>query len=115
MKISKILFALTFAILISTVVFASEKAVTNAVDVENADAVSFKIKSIIQNLDINPKELKSKTIKIKFIINENDQLVVLSTGDSTLDSTIKNALNYEHVDIADLKYNKVYILPITFQ
>jgi len=113
MKLSKVIFAAAFSILISS--FAIANPDTGLEPATSSKTVTTKIKSIIQNLDINLDELDSKTVKLKFIINESDELVVLSTGDSDLDKTLKNALNYKAVDVANMKYNKVYILPVTFQ
>jgi hypothetical protein len=113
MKLSKVLFAVTFSILISSFAFANPN--TGLEPTESTKTVTTKIQSIIQKLDIDLNKLESKTIKLKFLINESDELVVLSTGDSDLDRTLKNALNYEEVDATNMKYNKVYILPVTFQ
>ena len=113
MKLSKVLFAVTFSILISSFAFANPN--TGLEPTESSKKVTTKIQSIIQNLDIDLNQLESKTMKLKFLINENDELVVLSTGDSNLDRTFKHALNYKEVDSTNMKYNKVYILPVTFQ
>ncbi|MFT4569125.1 MAG: hypothetical protein ACI9FN_004095, partial [Saprospiraceae bacterium] len=37
------------------------------------------------------------------------------TTNSALDRTLKNALNYTEVKASNIKYNKVYILPVSFQ
>jgi len=48
------------------------------------------------------------------MINNNDELVVLDTGDSKLDDTIKSALNYREVNSDGLKHFSVYVVPVTF-
>jgi hypothetical protein len=113
MTISKIIFAVAFSVLISSFAFANPN--TGLEPTESTKTVTTKIKSIIQNLDIDLNQLESTTVKLKFIVNESDELVVLSTGDSDLDRTLKSALNYTEVNPSDIKYNKVYILPVTFQ
>ena len=113
MKLSKVLFAVTFSILISSIAIANPN--TGVEPVASTKTVTTKIKSIIQNLDIDLKKLESKTVKVKFLINESDELIVLSTTNSDLDRTLKSALNYIEVNASDIKYNKVYILPVTFQ
>ena len=113
MKFSKVLFAVAFSFLISSFAFAN---VDTPIDPNTSSkTVTTKIKTIIQNLNIDLTSLQSKTVKLKFLINESDELVVLSTGDSELDNTLKSALNYTHVDVSAMKYNKVYILPVTFK
>ncbi len=113
MKLSKVLFALTFSLLISSFAFANPN--TGIEPTESTKIVTTAIKSIIQKLEINLNQLESKTVMLKFLINESDELVVLSTGDSDLDRTLKSALNYKEINAANMKYNKVYILPVTFQ
>ena len=92
MKVSKVLFAVTFSLLISSFAFAN---VDTPIDPTTTNkTVTTKIRSIIQNLNIDLKTIDSKTVKLKFLINESDELIVLSTGESELDNTLKNALNY---------------------
>jgi len=113
MKSSKVFFAVVFSILISSFAFANPD--TGMEPNASSKTVTTKIKSIIQNLDIDLDRMESKTVKLKFLINDNNELVVLSTGDSSLDSTLKNALNYRVVNAENMKYNNVYILPVTFK
>jgi len=113
MKLSKIITTAALAIAISSASFASTGADINPTATNKA--VTTQIRTMIQKLDIDASGFDSKTIKVKFMVTEGDELIVLSTGNSTLDKTIKNALNYKEVDNTSIKYNKVYILPVTFK
>ena len=77
-------------------------------------SVTKDIQSIIKKLDLDYSKIDDTTIKIKFMINNNDELVVLDTGDSKLDDTIKSALNYREVNSDGLKHFSVYVVPVTF-
>jgi len=114
MRLSKIIFTAIFAIVISSASFAASNMSVNPV--ETKKEVTKQIKTIIQKLGIDASGFESKTIKLKFMVTESDELIVLSTGESNLDKTLKNALNYKEVkNTANVKYNKVYILPVTFK
>ena len=113
MNFSKIILTAAFTIAISTFSFASTDTKINPTATNKA--VTTQIKTMIQKLDIDTETFESKTIKVKFLVNESNELIVLSTGDSDLDKTIKNALNYKEVDTTSVTYNKVYILPVTFK
>ena len=72
------------------------------------------IQKIINKMDFNPEDVQDLTVKVKFTVNDNNELIVLSTGDSKIDSRIKDALNYTAVD-PGLKQYKVYVLPVRFE
>ena len=117
MELSKIILTTALSIAISASSFASNDTSINPAKAptETKKAVTTQIKTMIQKLDIDVSAYDSQTIKIKFLVNENDELIVLSTEDSGLDKKIKGALNYKEVDTTNVKHNKVYILPISFE
>ena len=111
MNIKKSLLSLALAIAISAPTFAiSPDAFTKP----NKAAIK-QIENIIQKMDFDIDEVKDLTIKIKFMVNEDSELIVLSTGESKFDSKIKGALNYKSVDNEGLEQYKVYILPVRFE
>lgn len=73
------------------------------------------IHKMIKKLDLDIKNIDKATLKIKFMVNEDNELIVISTGDSKLDATIKGALNYKEVNTTGLKPYSVYIVPVTFE
>ncbi|MFT4567011.1 MAG: hypothetical protein ACI9FN_001974 [Saprospiraceae bacterium] len=81
---------------------------------EASNTVIQKIAKTISQLAIDYSEYAGKELKVKFLINESDELIILSTYDSELDLYIKSALNYVHVPNSDLKAHKIYILPVKF-
>ena len=68
----------------------------------------------LQKIDISDLE-KDKTVMVHFIINENHEIVVLSTNDEEFDHRMKTCLNYKKLDNSKLFINKDYWLPITFK
>ena len=72
------------------------------------------IKSLIKKLDLDYSKIDDTTIKVKFMVNEEDELIVIGT-DSKMDDTIKQALNYKQVNATGLKPYSVYVVPVTFE
>ena len=71
------------------------------------------IEAMIKGLELDINKLEDTTIKLKFMVNENDELIIIST-DSDLDQTLKQALNYKQVESAGLKPYSVYVVPVRF-
>lgn len=107
MKIKSILFAISLVNL-SFTAFAN---VDKSPNVDLAD----KIKSELAEVDINYAKLDGEVLKIRFMINEKKEILVLSTNNKTLDSSIKSALNYDKIETEELKPFEVYIVPIKFE
>jgi len=80
----------------------------------NTVTVTQDIKSLIKNLDLDYSKIDDTTIKVKFMVNEDDELIVIGT-DSKMDNTIKHALNYKQVDATGLKPFSVYVVPVKFE
>ncbi len=112
MNLKKNVFALALSAALTTSAFAN--TIGDFAPESKPKAIVKEIKSMIQKLDIDVKTLDSETIKVKFMVNESDELIVISTGNSELDNTIKTALNYREVSTDGLKPFKVYVVPVTF-
>ncbi len=74
-----------------------------------------KIKNIVKNIDFDMKSLQDQTVKVRFMINADNEVVILHTNNDEADYLIKRTLNYKEIKENDLAVNKVYILPISFQ
>ncbi len=91
-------------------------ALANDIKPQSAEAVRAKIEKMIQTPDLDRFGIKKAEIKLKFLINDKEEMVVVSTGtDNTqLDTYIKNRLNYK--TLRELpKRNKIYVLEIMFR
>lgn len=60
-------------------------------------------------------ELEDAMIMVKFTINEDNEIIVLSTNSDDHDSNIKSLLNYRSLDLDENLRSKVFILPIRLQ
>ena len=56
------------------------------------------------------------TAVVKFTVNEHKEIVVLSvsTDDANLETFVKSRLNYEKVDLDDIKEGRMYTIPLRF-
>lgn len=78
--------------------------------------IGSEIANMIQKIDFAAEDVVPGTsAKLKFLINENGELVVLTTGNEKVDSALKRELNYKKVNAVDLEAYKVYIVPISFK
>ena len=78
-------------------------------------ALEIKIKSELEKIDLDYKELNGQTVKIRFMLNEKKEILVLSTDQESLDDKVKAVLNYDKVSDVNLSPFKVYVVPVTFQ
>ena len=105
MTFRKIVFSLGLATLMAV---GSATAATPAGPTDTPITVTKDIQALIKGLDLDITKIDDTTIKVKFMVNGDDELIVIST-DSAMDSTLKEALNYKQVDASGLKPYKVYI------
>ncbi len=112
MNIRKIVLSLGLSILLALPGISSE--ISPDISSPSLEAVK-KIHKTIKQLEINFDKYVNTEIKLKFMVNGDRQLIVLSTGNSALDLTLKKALNYQSIEGNDLIPYKVYILPIRFE
>ena len=73
------------------------------------------IKSLVEDINFDYAALDNQTVKVHFMINTSNEVVVLRTNSKDVDQVIKYGLNYKSLENRDLEINKVYILPISFQ
>jgi len=103
MKNLKILLLLTFALFAYSNAFANDDAPTSVMD-EMTDI----LQSSFANYVV-PSETK---VLITFMLNSQNELLVYSTTDDTMDSRIKGALNYKTMQSTDLEKGQLYVLPL---
>jgi hypothetical protein len=86
-----------------------------AADLTPSKDLAKKIKSELSKIDLDYNKLDGETLKIRFMINEKQEIIVLSTDHQNLDNTIKDALNYDRLESKELKPFEVYVVPVTFE
>ena len=109
MRKMKSLFIPIFALLLSTAAFAG-----NGIDgIENANEnLRNEIAKKFMHMDIDRLNLKDNSVKVEFMINEENELIVLRTDNPELDYIVKARLNYKEVETTDLKKTHLYSISI---
>ena len=105
MRISK---SLILSIAFSFVMGAA-MANTNPTETKTARQ---EIQTLLQKADIAASVDESSTVNVKFMVNENNEIIVISTDKDNLDRTIKSTLNYKRLKATDFATNKTYTLPV---
>ncbi len=112
MKFRKNILGLVLALALVSPIFGFSADLDK--NTSNSKAIS-EIESIIQKIDFNMETLDVETVKVHFMVNTSNEIVVLRTNSKEVDKVLKSSLNYKSLENRDLEANKVYILPITFQ
>jgi hypothetical protein len=78
----------------------------------NTKSETEQIQTYLEKLEFNKVIKVSTDVKISFMINDRNEMVVLSTNQSDLDLLIKAGLNYKQIDVNKLERNTTYIMPV---
>ncbi len=93
----------------------SATATTNMHTVKSTSSAVAEIEALIKDINFDVSAMDDETIKVQFMINADDEIIVLQTDDKRVDQKIKNHLNYSRIKNNDLEINKIYIIPVSFQ
>jgi hypothetical protein len=108
MKSVKNVFLMLGLVVVSTMMFASPKN-----NILNSEGKQIQ-KMLISN-NIMTAVDKDTKVNISFLVNGQNEIIVLSTNNQDLDQAIKSALNYQKISVSELEYNTVYTLPVSFK
>ena len=104
MRITKsILMTALFALILGTAT-ASTNPETNSARHE--------IKKMIEKADLAESIKSDVTVNVTFMVNSNNEIIIMSTDQKNLDSSIKSTLNYKKLKSSDIKVNVTYMLPV---
>jgi hypothetical protein len=105
MKTTKNLIAAICLTLVASFTFASTKP--TAKKSENTQ-----IQNYLEKLEFNKVVKEAATLDIHFMINDANEIVVVSTTNPALDEIIKSGLNYKTLEVYNLERNSLYIIPV---
>lgn len=106
-SVKSVLFVLGMA-LITPFVHASDSP-----SKKNPEGVQ--IQKMLKEMNDLTTSLKGQKVNISFLVNGQNEIIVLSTSNSEYDSLIKTSLNYKKISVSELDYNTIYTLPVSFQ
>ncbi len=73
------------------------------------------IKSLIQKSNLVDNLKSDVSVNVTFMVNEKNEIIIMSTSQKSLDSRIKSTLNYKKLKSSDMKVNVAYTLPVTLK
>lgn len=73
------------------------------------------IMNYLSRVDYSDVIKSDMKLSITFMVNHQNEIIVVSTNRPELDNVIKTALNYKKVDMDLLQYNILYTLPVTIK
>ncbi len=73
------------------------------------------IHSILRAIDFEHFAELPTTVKVSFMINGKNELIVVNTNNRNLDGLIKSAMNYKQIAVTDLEYGKIYTIPVKIE
>jgi len=107
MKIKSLvlLLALTFSL----------SLVNAAAEVEPTGTLTSLIKQELSQSAIDFQKHDGETLHIKFMINEAQELIVVSTSNEAIDGKVKSSLNYDKIESTSLVPFQVYAVKVTLK
>ena len=74
------------------------------------------IEVLLEDNTFTVEENEDLTAKVKFMVNEHGEIVVLSvtTENARLEAFVKGRLNYQKIESAEYKSGRIYTLPVRF-
>ena len=103
-----VLIQITLVLLISHVPSFSGDILKNISETEQ-------IQSILRKIDFERFADLPATVKVSFMINGKNELIVVNTNNKNLDGLIKSAMNYKQIAVTDLEYGKIYTIPVKIE
>lgn len=73
------------------------------------------IQKYLSNVDYSDVLKSDMKLSITFMVNHQNQIVVVSTSHPELDAVVKATLNYKRLNMNELEYNVLYTLPVTIK
>ena len=107
MRISRnILFAALFTLSLGTASAENNPETTSA---------RAEIKTFIQKADLASTIEADTKVNVTFMVNDKNEIIVLSTDKTNMDRRIKSTLNYKKLKSSDMKINTTYTLPVVLK
>jgi hypothetical protein len=103
MKVSKLILAVLFTF---SFFFAQASS-----DPNKQSQLRSEIMKLLKNVEWN--EFEQGTLKITFVITNNNEIIVSHTNDEEFDALIKSKLNYQKVKVDGIKPFEIFQIPIT--
>lgn len=107
-----------FKVLFLSAIFSFTFFAANAANINPKEAskdLQKQVSELVLDADVFTQADAGNTLKVRFMVMDNNEIIVLSTDNENYDDTMKSILNYKLVDVDAQLKNKIFILPITLR
>lgn len=102
-----------FTLLVVLLFFSGQGFATETAEINPGKKLSIRIQELLKknSFKVDADDL---TAQVRFTINKEGELVVLSvdTDDANLEGFVKSRLNYQKVEVNQVKEGKIYVVPV---
>lgn len=102
-------------VLLLALVFASVALVNATPTLKPGKTLVKKFKSELSQSGIDFTKYDGEKLEIRFMINHDNEIFVLSTDNEELDEIVKISLNYDVLNDTSLIPFQMYIVPVTLK
>jgi hypothetical protein len=113
MNLKNALFSAALSVAIVSPSFANH--LTTVKSEPTKKSITVEISDLIKDIDFTHMGITNESVKLKFMVNENNELIVLSTNNEKLDSKLKSNLNYRKINADNVDAYQIYIVPIKLE
>jgi hypothetical protein len=108
----KTLKALCLIALFTVTFFTANAAIE---PVNSPDDLQSQLSEIIMKSEAFNNLKESTTLKVRFMISSDSQVIILGTSSEEYDASLKSLLNYKQLDVTPEMHGKVYVLPVRLE
>ena len=98
--------------ILMTALFALVLGTATANNNPEKNSARYEIKKLIEKANLTADLKSDLTVNVTFMVNSQNEIIIMSTDKKDLDSSIKATLNYKKLKSSDMKVNKAYTLPV---
>jgi hypothetical protein len=101
-------------LIIVTLAFASNFAHAGDLPVIKKTETT-QIQDLLKSINFSNYVSEKTKLNISFFINAQNEVIVVATNNTELDSVIKTTLNYKKIAVNELAYDKIYTMPLVIK
>ena len=112
MKTSKVLFLSSLFVLLSGLSTFAHGPVTSP---SKSETLSTQISKLIAGIDLSNMPYDTQRMHVEFIVNNDNEIVVLDVSDPKFEAQIISRLNYQKINAPGVEKNKLFLIPVSME
>lgn len=107
------MFNLKSFVLLAAFIVSANFTFANNINNNETSSLRVEITDLLDGLTLTDLAEDITKLNMKFIVNDDNEIIVLSTSNQEVDVRIKSRLNYQKVATNNVQKNLIYSLPVT--